>query len=752
MTEINVVQLARFNATDYASNTEWTTTLKQPIILNQSDTAVVSKAYLDSRLNSSGNIIIPIDTVLTLQYYFYYMFPPDGASTSIANPDSTIYPLNQIQQNDNSWTDMNPIDDCLFVTRMNDIWATLNPIEPTIHCDLYQGNIETYPQAKPALLTGVPEPPYKDQDLWQGILFPNLPNFNVDKETINQSIAGQFPLLLTTIAETAQLSKPFKKQWQYTLRAGSYSNDELAEIITREMSKIQTNQPAVSSYSPDQQFGATEIPANLNAFLAKGSQIVVKDLINVNGGPVPGSETDDPWYLNGIARYSDKIVQRTGMKFVSNVATEPPTPVAQQLCVFSEFLTDTKIPPNLLTTYLRDTSGNPQNPLCFIPSKYQAQMTMPNYYNQGNNEYKGTAVLEYTTPVVGVNTPELQYNDQAGIFQFAYLHTPLLQLPTTGKANTGESNPIEVVKLIKTINFDFYDYVAPPGYVDFYNARDSAVKITEHTKHSGIIFHSMEPVSFWQDILGFDVPNITFTDAQVYGPASIMTYELFNKVTTSGYVGLNQNFSLIDNGPVSINQNQPAYTTPFPYDAVYQPTGNAESTYTNLLNSARWQWEHYLCKNPLIFEQIPNGGPTMWGVMSWDNIFKNYYEEYSSALVSTNPLQAVTPPLSSISNVGHYLIEIVAYGGDKEFINNETVYQIKSILSAYYSSPNEFLTSPFPDSYVYTHTGETQVIHSFKVRIIDPYTMETAKNLGPSSSLYLQFNKALNKISLQQPT
>lgn len=747
MTEINVVQLARFNATDYASNTEWTTTLKQPIILNQSDTAVVSKAYLDSRLNSSGNIIIPIDTVLTLQYYFYYMFPPDGASTTIANPDTTTYPLNQIQQNNNAWTDMNPIDDCLFATRMNDIWATLNPIEPNIYCELWQGNIDVDPPNDD--LRGAPQPPYKNFDEWQGTPFPNLPNPQATKIPINQSLAGQFPLLLTTIAETAQDSKPFKKQWQYTLKAGSYSNDELAEIITREMSKIQTNQPAVSSYSPDQQFGATEIPANLNAFLAKGSQIVVKELIDTNGSGVPTSATDPAWYLEGIPRYSDRVVQRNGMKFVSNVATDPPTPVAQQLCVFSEFLTDTRIPSQLLAPHLYETSGNPENPLCFIPSKYQAQMTMPNYFFASNN-YKGTAVLEYTTPVVGVNTPELQYNDQAGIFQFAYLHTPLLQLPTTGKANTGESNPIEVVKLIKTINFDFYD-IEPAPPTAFWNPTVSSVKITEHTKHSGIIFHSMEPKSFWQDILGFDVPNITFTDAQVYGPASIMTYEIFNKVTTSGYVGLNQNFSLIDNGTVSINQNQPAYTTPFPFDAVYQPTGNAESTYTNLLNSARWQWEHYLCKNPLIFSQQQNGY-VLWGVMSWDNIFKNYYEEYSSALVSTNPLQAVTPPLSSISNVGHYLIEIVAYGGDKEFINNETVYQVKSILSSYYSSPNEFLTSPFPDSYVYTHTGETQVIHSFKVRIIDPFTMETAKNLGPSSSLYLQFNKALNKISLQQPT
>ena len=78
--ESNVVQLARFNTTNFASNTEWTTTLKQPIVLSQGDTAVVSKSYLDTRLNSGGNIVIPQDLDLSLTFYFYQMFPPDGTS------------------------------------------------------------------------------------------------------------------------------------------------------------------------------------------------------------------------------------------------------------------------------------------------------------------------------------------------------------------------------------------------------------------------------------------------------------------------------------------------------------------------------------------------------------------------------------------------------------------------------------------------------------------------------------------------
>ena len=94
----------------------------------------------------------------------------------------------------------------------------------------------------------------------------------------------------------------------------------------------------------------------------------------------------------------------------------------------------------------------------------------------------------------------------------------------------------------------------------------------------------------------------------------------------------------------------------------------------------------------------------------------------------------------------------IAYGKDKEMITNNTVYQIKSIVSSYYQSSGSFQSQPFPDTYSYNHVGETQVIHSFKVRIIDPYTMDTATNLGPSSSVYIQFNKGLDKIALAQPS
>jgi hypothetical protein len=238
----------------------------------------------------------------------------------------------------------------------------------------------------------------------------------------------------------------------------------------------------------------------------------------------------------------------------------------------------------------------------------------------------------------------------------------------------------------------------------------------------------------------------------MWPPTGKIDYNKFQKITTSGFVGLNNNFNYNNISASTDNLNQPPYmgAVPlYPQKAGTSPEGTGELTYTNLLNSARWFGEQYVLQNNSIWGQ--NVTPSVFD-FPYAKFFPFFYEEYASALSATKPILAISPPLSNIDNVGHFLIEIIAYGGDKEFISSQTVYQVKSILSSYYNTNGNFQSSPFPDSYVYTHTGETQIIHSFKVRIIDPYTMDTATTLGPSSSVYVQFNKQLSKIALAQPS
>jgi hypothetical protein len=238
-----------------------------------------------------------------------------------------------------------------------------------------------------------------------------------------------------------------------------------------------------------------------------------------------------------------------------------------------------------------------------------------------------------------------------------------------------------------------------------------------------------------------------------------MDFAQFKSVTTSGFVGLQNNFNYRNRGaaidPTVGNLTQPGYIGPSPtYPTPTGQLGGASLlgplTYTNLLNSPRWFGEQFIMLNNNLFTSNPPPAEPLT-LFPYATFFPFTYEEYASALVATNPISAISPPLSNSGNVGHFLIEIVAYGKDQELITNQTVYQIKSIVSSYYQSAGSFQSQPFPDAYTYEHIGETQVIYSFKVRIIDPYTMDTAKNLGPSSSVYIQFNRALNKISLTQP-
>jgi len=742
--ESNVVQLARFNTTNFASNTEWITTLKQPIILEQGDTAVVSKSYLDTRLNTGGNIIIPQDTDLSLTYYFYQMFPPDGTSVELQDgtpPVTTPFTSPMINNEDPnviSGATLNPNDLILWAAPFDAIPVIYGGVIYGGEWNPYQDGLGTNknPESNMRFLNdGIPVPPYACFNT------PPIAPYTQNKDDfpsnfVNQCYAKEIPLLLTSIATnnatSTDNSEPYTKVWNYTLKAGSYSPDQLAEVLTRAMSQIQPLGKENSGYTAYNQYGTGANPTNLNAFMAKGQAIALWG----------EAATPDLGILNPYPSYIDDTWKK-GMTYATNDINNPNYP--QTNYILSTFLVDSYIPSNYLDAInLRSNSFS--NPLAFQQTKYTAS------YSTGATGENIYTILNYTSPLIGCSQPEIIYNDQAGVFQFSYTHTPLLELPTGGGVpgqNTG-TNPIEVVKIIKTNNIDFTQPAIPTA--SFFTTGQS--NICEHTKHSGIIFKDMQPKSFWQTIMGFDVDNLCVKKSEIWGSQRTMSFARFKQVTTSGFVGLANNFNFTNVGtgldPTINNLNQPPYSNPVPLYSTATTRGGP-LTYTNLLNSARWFGEEYLLKNN---SYMNAGGYTQNNPSIFDFPYSNFlpyfYEEFASALTATNPITAITPPLSNVENVGHFLVEIIAYGGDKEFINTNTIYQIKNIVSSYYNSSGSFQSSPFPDSYVYSHTGETQIIHSFKVRIIDPYTMDTATNIGPSSSVYLQFNKPLTQALTEQ--
>ena len=695
MTTATMIQSARFNSTDTASNSEWVTNLKVPTILNQGDSITVSQAYIDSRLNSSGNIVIETDTELSLTYYFYIMFPCDGASQSVTTPEGgrsvPTQNLGPALTNENA--DLAPINYTLLVGNLN---------SPSM--EIYQSS------TSPPNYTdnnGKAQPPWQNLNALSG----SPPD--AISATINQSFAAEMPMLLVSNTKNINTSVPYTKTWTYTLPAGSYNPTELAQLLTKKMAQIQP-QKNQNTFTPAQQFGSDTVLSNLNAFLTKGQQIV------------PSIEFIDT--LN-YPPFEDQVPLVEGLKYSSNT----PGATLETNYVAANFLTDATYNPKYFTSLVQNgLSFN--SPLVISPTKYVSQYTKCVAYAPVGNVQTNIFLTNYASPIIGASEVSLEYNQGTSLFQFTYLHTPLLQLPTTDPTAT---EPIEVVKIIKSVNVELVAGVINQEAI-------GQVNICEQTRHSGVFFQSMEPVSFWRDILGFDVANITFTPEYIWGANRQMTFTEFNAVTTSGYVGIenNFNFSVAPANATEINTNQPVYLDPFPT----APAIVGEQTYSNLLNSARWLSEQYMLANPAMYKNP--GNP-----FNFEIYFRYFYEEYSSALIATNALEAIQSPLSQVSGTGHYLINIDGYQNTKnDFINDDDIYNIKSIVSSYYLSQGAFATQPFSSTALYVHNSPIpKVIDSIRVRLIDPINMKNASNIGPNSSVYLQINKIVSDLSISQP-
>jgi hypothetical protein len=87
-------------------------------------------------------------------------------------------------------------------------------------------------------------------------------------------------------------------------------------------------------------------------------------------------------------------------------------------------------------------------------------------------------------------------------------------------------------------------------------------------------------------------------------------------------------------------------------------------------------------------------------------------------------------------------VEITGYNSN--YIDGESKYEIKALVSSYWVSPGAFVSVPFADTYNFFGSGSPLTLSGLKVRILDPFTMKEAI-LGPNSSIYLQVNKMMTE-------
>ena len=655
-----VIQLASFNSSNRVDNAEWSNHTKESVSINQGDTVVVSKAYLDTRLSNTGDIIIAEDLEVSLELYFYWV--NDGNNGDYGLQDFEPFP--------------------------QPVYYNVASIQPR-YCVM--STPYTHPFLKYNDGTGSLDP--TSQWTRQAFLY-----------------ADGRPYLVVYTDHNGN-ETPYTQWWRYTIKAGSYTPDGLASILTTSMANVRKDDVRTLKQG-------------------RPSQWLQKDTTD--------QIWDEPFLLNTTqwAHCELKVENHQGEKdgliinnYVSIIPNDGrPTPNLNPGYDPYSPNPNIWIPPQSLACKSIISDYPIQNPSLNLPTNitdpknfylYPLKKLYTGAYNffggEDNDGGETHWVSKYNFPILGATEISLVYNDASSVFEWQYLHTPILQATTT----TGASGDYqEVVGLVKTDNlFQYPD--SDGGYI--LNGNISMCKLD---RKSGVMFRSMNPPSFWFDLLGFD-PSIVVQDSEVMGEITTTTkfpYKRFLDITTGGFLGIADNF---DQSVVPVNE-------PFNPSILNAPKLLLFNAITDI-----WELiEDFLGQDPAEAEGMVN----ILGDALYNGVNLHYDSRWFQS-ISTVPLQAIRAPLNQGSdNAGHQLVEITGY--QSNFLNEQDRYEIKAIISSYYVSPNSFTTSPFQDTYIYTHIGAPININTYTVRILDPLTMQKVKTLGTNSTIYLQITKS----------
>ena len=119
----------------------------------------------------------------------------------------------------------------------------------------------------------------------------------------------------------------------------------------------------------------------------------------------------------------------------------------------------------------------------------------------------------------------------------------------------------------------------------------------------------------------------------------------------------------------------------------------------------------------------------------------------ASGIFSTS--QDVTPIIGKASSLnaqdafGYFLVEVKAGFGNDFFTSDNNARDIRAIVSRYYSV-NSYTSGSEGDSIVYRHKGDTMMLSSFKIRILDSLK-NVATNIGEDNTVFLGIVKAGQK-------
>jgi len=283
----------------------------------------------------------------------------------------------------------------------------------------------------------------------------------------------------------------------------------------------------------------------------------------------------------------------------------------------------------------------------------------------------------------GATQTALEFDIDSGLFNWAYLHSPLYDQSTGTNiscriANTGKIEPNDP---------------------DF-NILNNYIKTTDN---GGVFFTGLSArttngqfYDFWSGVLGFNLSKICASPAP--------------PTTTIGndeYFGLTGKF--------------------YSYNLI--PTVNITSGYSGVDNS--------------IIKAGATASPNVFTIFTIDppSNHSNYIQNAAvfSNISTTTALVADTPYGELLNKFSHYIID-----SDLHFIGNyiglDKYNNIQGLVSKYYQTDN-YIVGNSDGSIEYTHTGFPLMLKSIKVRILR--SDKTADpNLGPDNTIIFQLIKS----------
>lgn len=214
-----VIQLAKFNDKTTTNNSNWTNNTSESITINNGDQILVSKAFIDTRDLTSANIIIEKDLELELEYHFYWINDSNpgtnsgGFGSSNGVKEAWIVPLDPRDIND-------PSGDIKFLASNG--FEILNNNKsytpPNYSVQITSQNTKNIEFNTKTCLPGG----------WSETATQVEPTSNQ-----NVVFADGRPYLMCYSDNSL-----YTQTWNYTLKAGSYSPDSLASLLTLNMATV----------------------------------------------------------------------------------------------------------------------------------------------------------------------------------------------------------------------------------------------------------------------------------------------------------------------------------------------------------------------------------------------------------------------------------------------------------------------------------------------------------------------------------